>query len=50
MTIKLKTRVWDAAENLDTEEDMTTYHEAAFEDGDAALFAQCLERLSAPKA
>jgi hypothetical protein len=29
MTKKLKTRVWDAAENLETDEDMAAYLEAA---------------------
>lgn len=37
MIKKLKTRVWDAAENLKTVENMAAYLEAAFEDGDAAL-------------
>lgn len=36
---KIATRRWDAAEHLETEEDMTTYLEAAFEDGDDALVA-----------
>jgi hypothetical protein len=36
MTIKLKTGVWDAAENLDTVEDIAAYFEAALEDGDAS--------------
>lgn len=37
MKIKLKTQAWDAAENLDTEEDMAACLEVAFEDGDHAL-------------
>jgi probable addiction module antidote protein len=37
MTKKLKTCVWDAADNLDTEEDMAAYLEAALENGDPAI-------------
>lgn len=33
MTNKLKTCAWDAAKNLDTEEDMAAYLEAALGDG-----------------
>ncbi|MEE8075880.1 MAG: putative addiction module antidote protein, partial [Candidatus Binatia bacterium] len=36
---KAKTRRWDAAEHLETEEDMAAYLEAALEDGDPALVA-----------
>jgi len=32
-----RTRPWDAAEYLETEEDPITYLDAAFEDGDPAL-------------
>lgn len=42
MTIKLKTGLWDAAENLETEEDMAAYLEAALEDGHAALIGAAL--------
>ena len=31
---KTKTRLWDAAEHLKTEDDMAAYLEAALEDGD----------------
>jgi probable addiction module antidote protein len=31
---KIKTRPWDAAEHLESEEDMALYLEAALEDGD----------------
>jgi len=33
----MKTRPWDAADHLKTEEDMVNYLEAAFEDGDPSL-------------
>jgi hypothetical protein len=36
---KTKTRAWDAAEHLKTEDDTAAYLEAAFEDGDPALIA-----------
>jgi probable addiction module antidote protein len=42
MTIKLKTRMWDAAENLETGEDMAAYLEAALENGDPALSGAAL--------
>ena len=42
MTKKLKTLAWDAAENLETEEDMAAYLEAALEDGDPALIGAAL--------
>jgi probable addiction module antidote protein len=41
-TAKIKTRPWDAAEHLTTEEDMAAYLEAALEDGDPALIAAAL--------
>ena len=43
-TAKLKTRPWDAAEHLTTEEDMAAYLEAALEDGAPALIAAALVR------
>lgn len=39
---KTKTRPWDAAEHLDTEEDQAAYLEAALEEGDPALLAAVL--------
>ena len=39
---KLKTTVWDSAEYLKSDEDITAYLEAAFEDGDPALIAAAL--------
>jgi probable addiction module antidote protein len=38
----LKTRPYDSAEYLKTEEDVTNYLEAVFEDGDSALVAHAL--------
>jgi probable addiction module antidote protein len=35
---KTKTRTWDPAEHLKSEEDVIAYLEAALEDGDATLF------------
>jgi probable addiction module antidote protein len=49
MTIKLKTHVWDAAENLDTEEDMATYLEVALEDGDLTLIGAALGDIARAK-
>jgi len=37
-----KTRHWDAAEHLDTEEDQAAYLEAALEEDDPALVAAAL--------
>jgi hypothetical protein len=37
-----KTRPWDAAEHLESEEDMVAYLEAALEEGDASLVAAAL--------
>ena len=39
---KTKTRPWDAAEHLETEEGMAAYLEAALEEDDARLFAAAL--------
>jgi DNA-binding phage protein len=45
MTIELNTRAWNAAENLNTEEDMAAYLEAALEDGDPGLIGAYARRL-----
>ena len=37
-----QTRPWDAADHLETKEDIALYLEAAFEDGDPALIAAAL--------
>ena len=39
---KTKTRTWDAAEHLKSEEDMAAYLEAALEEQDPAQFAAAL--------
>lgn len=39
---KTLTRPWDAAEHLETEEDMAVYLEAALQEGDSALIAAAL--------
>jgi probable addiction module antidote protein len=39
---KTKTIAWDAADYLKTEDDITNYLEAAFEDGDPGLIAAAL--------
>ncbi len=36
------TRPWDAADHLESDEDVVAYLEAAFEDGDPALIAAAL--------
>jgi probable addiction module antidote protein len=38
----MKTRTWDAAEHLDTPEDIAAYLEAAFDEQDATLVAAAL--------
>lgn len=42
MAAKTKTRHWDAAEYLESQEDMAAYLEAALEQNDPALFAAAL--------
>jgi len=46
---KIKTRPWDVAEHLKTEEDMAAYLEAALEDGDPALVAAVLGDIARAK-
>ena len=46
---KIQTRLWDAAEHLETEEDMTAYWEAALEEGDPALVAAALGAIARAK-
>lgn len=43
------TRPWDAAEHLETEEDMAAYLEAAFEEGDPSLIAAALGDIARAK-
>ncbi len=47
--LKTKTRVWDPAEHLVTEEDMAAYLEAALQEGDAALIAAALGDIARAK-
>lgn len=46
---KVRTRPWDAAEHLETEQDMAAYLEAALEDGDSALVAAALGDIARAK-
>jgi probable addiction module antidote protein len=46
---KIKTQPWDAAEHLETEEDMAAYLEAVLEDGDPALVAAALGDIARAK-
>jgi probable addiction module antidote protein len=46
---KPKTRVWDPAEHLVTEEDMAAYLEAALEEGDSALVAAAVGDIARAK-
>ena len=46
---KTKTRSWDAADHLETEEDMAAYLEAALEDGEPTLVAVALGDIARAK-
>ena len=46
---KIQTRLWDAAEHLETEEDMAAYLEAALEEGHPALVAAALGAIARAK-
>jgi len=46
---KTETRRWDAADYLNTEEDMAAYLEAALEEGDAAVVAAALGDIARAK-
>ena len=43
------TRIWDAAEHLQSDEDMAAYLEAALEENDASLFAAALGDIARAK-
>lgn len=43
------TRPWDAAEHLETDEDMAAYLEAAFAEGDASLIETVLGDIARAK-
>jgi probable addiction module antidote protein len=45
----IETRSWDAAEHLETEEDMAVYLDAALEDGDPALVVAALGDIARAK-
>jgi len=47
--VKTKTLPWDAAEFLETEDDMVAYLEAALEEGDASLVAAALGDIARAK-
>ena len=49
MMAKTPTRPWDAAEHLETDEDMAAYLEAALESGDASLVAAALGDIARAK-
>ena len=44
-----RTRPWDAADHLQSDEDVVAYLEAAFEDGDPALIAAALGDIARAK-
>jgi probable addiction module antidote protein len=46
---KVNVRTWDAAEHLETDEDMVAYLDAALEDGDAALIVAALGDIARAK-
>jgi len=46
---KTKTRPWDVAEHLETEEDMSSYLEAVLAEGDPALVAAALGDIARAK-
>lgn len=47
--IAIVTRTWDAAEHLETEEDMAAYLDAALEDGDTAVIVAALGDIARAK-
>ena len=49
MASTLKTRPWDPAEHLETEEDVAAYLEAAFEEGAPPLLAAALGDIARAK-
>ena len=46
---KVETRLWDAAEHLETDEDIAAYLDAALEEGDPALIAAVLGDIARAK-
>jgi probable addiction module antidote protein len=49
MTNAVKTRPWDTAEHLVTDEDMALYLEVALEDGDPALITAAIGDIARAK-
>ena len=47
--VKMKTRPWDAAEHLETNEDMAAYLEAALDEGDPSVVAAALGDIARAK-
>ena len=47
--VRENTELWDAAEYLETEQDMALYLEAAFEEGDPALISAALGDIAKAK-
>ncbi len=47
--VTTRTRVWDAAEHLKSDDDIAAYLNAAFEDGDPALIAAALGDIARAK-
>ena len=47
--ISVRTRAWDAAEHLKTDDDIAAYLNAAFEDGDPTLIAAALGDIARAK-
>ena len=45
----IETRLWDAAEHLETAEDMAAYLDAALEDGDAGVIVAALGDIARAK-
>jgi probable addiction module antidote protein len=46
---KAKTRIWDPAEHLNSDEDMAAYLEAALQEGDSGLIAAALGDIARAK-
>jgi probable addiction module antidote protein len=46
---KVKTKVWDPSEHLESEEDIAAYLQAAFEEGDPTLIAAALGDIARAK-
>lgn len=47
--VNVKTKLWDAVEHLNNDQDMIAFLEAAFEEGDASLIAAVLGDIARAK-